>query len=779
MTMPSAQPQTPLDYALAYAARGWPVVPLHWITDAGACSCGKQHDGVDAPASGKGKHPHTLHAPHGVHSATTDVAVIRRWFDVAPKLNIGIACGALSGVVAVDIDPRDGGDVTWDDFLARNNAREPDTLVADTGGGGRHVLFAYAPQHGVRSPGKGIQIKGDGGYIVVEPSVHASGRRYAWSGDGDPLADSSPTLAPIPEWLRAPRQAEVHTLMRAPRQAEVHTLSGQRVTGYLDPQRIMDLRTALPFIDADDYTAWLQVGMALHSTGAPEAFEVWAEYSRRSPKYDERAQRAKWATFGARDGIHVESIFVWARDAGWNGESARVPVPIDQVRIAAARGPSIGPSELGLLELPGQLQLVVDFANRTAPKCQPAFAIGAALALGSVCTGRRYRALPRYNWPSLYFVHVGKSGAGKEHARTVIDAVLTAAEWGNLIGRSGYSSDSAVLSALLAQPAHIAIIDEIGALLGNMQAEGAYQARSAVIALTEAWGNAHGAMRPKAFSTTGLPAEQSQALMKRQVFNPALTLLGMTTPAKFYLGLGEGAIEGGFLPRLIVIETDIGRQPMGEPQPLDVPQPLVDWVHGCRNAGGARGNLAALDVPADMRPTPMDVPSDAAALRAFEAYERDVLKAMDQLDEESLAEVENRSVEKAMRVALILAVSSRVDAPRITVDHAHWAIAFVRYWTDRTVKAVRQHMHGSKFAAWQAEVLRVIQRGGEKGRTDRELAKASRIFDGLDLRQRRMVLDALVSKGEVALAETSGPSGRGRKRQCWVAIDQSDDAVPD
>jgi hypothetical protein len=210
---------------------------------------------------------------------------------------------------------------------------------------------------------------------------------------------------------------------------------------------------------------------------------------------------------------------------------------------------------------------------------------------------------------------------------------------------------------------------------------------------------------------------------------------------------------------------------MGDPKPLDVPESLVDWVQGCRNAGGARGNLAALDVPADMRPTPMDVPSDAAALRAFEAYERDVLKAMDQLEDEGLAEVENRSVEKAMRVALILAVSSRVDAPRITVDHAHWAIAFIRYWTDRTVKAVRQHMHGSKFAAWQAEVLRVIQRGGEKGRTDRELAMYSKLYKGLDLRQRKMVMDALISAGVIAMVESAGVSGRGRKRQCWLAIE--------
>ncbi len=749
-------PQTPLDYALAYAALGYAVIPLHSVDAAGACSCGRPHDGAPLSANSRGKHPHTLHAPRGVHSASKDPAVIRRWFEVAPHLNIGLACGEPSGFIAVDIDPRDGGDATWEDFLSRNGAVEPATLIAQTGGAGRHVLFAYDPAVRVRSPGKGVQIKADGGYIVAEPSTHVSGRRYAWSADGDPM--NGGVLARLPPWLIAPRQAEVHTI------------GGKRLTGYLDPQRIADLRAALTALDHDDYTAWISVGMALHSTDAAEAFEIWDEWSRNSPKYDEAAQRAKWMTFGGRHGLHVESIFTWAMDQGWSGQTTRVAVPVETVSILAPRAAATASAALGLLELPGHLQGVVDFANRTAPKPQPAFAVGAALALGSVCCGRRFRALPRYNWPSLYFVHVGKSSSGKEHARTVINTVLTAAEWPELMGRSGYTSDTAVFSALWHQPAHLAMIDEMGALLLNNQDEGNFQSRSGIVALTEAWGTLHGIFRPKSFSTHTLPADQAAAMMKRQVINPALSLLGLTTPENFYRGLGEDAIHNGLLGRLIVIDTEIGRQMTADTEPLDVPQAVVDWVQGCRGAGAGRGNLSGMPVGPDVRPTPVDVPTDPAATAAFKAYERDVLKHMDALDEEGLAELEGRSVEKAMRLALILAVSSRVDAPRISPEHADWAVAFVRHWTARTLASVREHMHGSKFAQWQAAVLETIAHAGGRGRTPRELAQFSRVFNGLEIRQRGMVLEALAAKGAATLVKIPSPSGRPTQRTAWVAV---------
>src|SRR5215510_641064 len=90
---------TMLDTALTYAARGWHVFPCHTPTEHG-CSCRKQ----DCPDVGK--HPRTQ---HGLKDATTDEATIRRWWTMWPEANIAIRTGAVSGLVVLDVDRRNGG----------------------------------------------------------------------------------------------------------------------------------------------------------------------------------------------------------------------------------------------------------------------------------------------------------------------------------------------------------------------------------------------------------------------------------------------------------------------------------------------------------------------------------------------------------------------------------------------------------------------------------------------------------------------------------------------
>jgi hypothetical protein len=189
-TDPPEHADSLVEAALAYAARGWPVFPLHDVT-AGKCSCGR-----DCGHSA-GKHPRT---PHGVKDATTDPAQIRAWWDRWPRANIGLATGAASGVAAIDIDPRNGGDFTVEDLEAEHG-KFPPTAESLTGGGGRHLLYQHpgaALRCGADALGPGVDLKADGGYIVAPPSLHASGRYYEWEASSHP--DDCP-LAPLPAWI--------------------------------------------------------------------------------------------------------------------------------------------------------------------------------------------------------------------------------------------------------------------------------------------------------------------------------------------------------------------------------------------------------------------------------------------------------------------------------------------------------------------------------------------------------------------------------------------------
>ena len=183
----ASKPKTPLEAALAYARRGWPVFPLQHPDPHRGCSC------IDAlSCRSPGKHPRTR---KGLKDASTDEAQIRRWWELYPLANVGLAMGRKSGLVAIDVDPRAGGDSSLCELLERYGEL-PQTLEAVTGGGGSHIFFAHpgvAFKNSSSALGEGLDVKTDGGYVVAAPSLHASGKRYSWR--------TRRTPAHLPGWL--------------------------------------------------------------------------------------------------------------------------------------------------------------------------------------------------------------------------------------------------------------------------------------------------------------------------------------------------------------------------------------------------------------------------------------------------------------------------------------------------------------------------------------------------------------------------------------------------
>jgi len=184
------RPEGTLAAALGYAEQqGWPVFPVHGIVN-GRCTWGV-NCGRNA-----GKHPRT---EDGFKAATTDPDTIRAWWARWPNANIGIPTG-LGTFVAVDVDPRHGGDRTLAALLAKHGSL-PATMEQHTGGSGRHILFT-CPDAEIRSKslGPGLDLKANGGYIIVTPSLHLSGKHYKWETASRPGAVD---LAPCPEWVLA------------------------------------------------------------------------------------------------------------------------------------------------------------------------------------------------------------------------------------------------------------------------------------------------------------------------------------------------------------------------------------------------------------------------------------------------------------------------------------------------------------------------------------------------------------------------------------------------
>lgn len=172
-------------HALAYAARGWFVVPVHEVVD-GRCTCQRRW------CRNVGKHPIARLAPNGSKDASRWDIQVGHWWDLKPNANIGIVTGP-SGLVVLDVDPRNGGDESLDRLVDQIGGL-PQTLTAATGGGGHHYVFAdpdrVAHKH-VLAPG--LDVIAGNCYILAAPSTHWSGERYRWL-DSDCAVANAPGI---------------------------------------------------------------------------------------------------------------------------------------------------------------------------------------------------------------------------------------------------------------------------------------------------------------------------------------------------------------------------------------------------------------------------------------------------------------------------------------------------------------------------------------------------------------------------------------------------------
>lgn len=165
-----------LDAALEYAHHGRPVFPC------------RAH-GENA------KRPYTT---NGFHDASTDPDQIEAWWGEHPDAMIGMPTGTAIGEFVLDIDPGKGGQDSLD-HLAMIHGPLPDTKIVLTGGGGVHYYFTM-PDFDLRNSasderlGNGVDIRANGGYVIVPPSNHPSGGVYQDELSEDPIV-------PAPSWL--------------------------------------------------------------------------------------------------------------------------------------------------------------------------------------------------------------------------------------------------------------------------------------------------------------------------------------------------------------------------------------------------------------------------------------------------------------------------------------------------------------------------------------------------------------------------------------------------
>jgi hypothetical protein len=177
----SAQPKLSLaDFAERYAAQGFRIFPLHHPTQHG-CSCGL----FECPNAGK--HPRT---DNGFHAASNSVALVRDWWRRWPEANIGCVPGPRH--LVLDIDGPEG------ELTAQRMGLLSEPTLEVTSGredGGRHRWYRHpGGTIGNGILGTGVDVRADAGYVILPPSRHRTGRKYAWVGRLDDAIALPPAI---------------------------------------------------------------------------------------------------------------------------------------------------------------------------------------------------------------------------------------------------------------------------------------------------------------------------------------------------------------------------------------------------------------------------------------------------------------------------------------------------------------------------------------------------------------------------------------------------------
>ncbi len=181
-------PVTMQEIAVGFAERGWPCFP-----------CRHEPEDVVDPQTGEleERGAKTPLLSNGVNGALTPPAVVGRAWGRYPNAMIGLPTGKKTGFFALDIDAKPGAanGFDWLSEMEVEHGPMPATARVTTPNGGLHLYFKH--EEGVRNRGAlgaGVDIRGEGGYVIGAGSAMGDGRRYDWADDTRDIADA-------PAWL--------------------------------------------------------------------------------------------------------------------------------------------------------------------------------------------------------------------------------------------------------------------------------------------------------------------------------------------------------------------------------------------------------------------------------------------------------------------------------------------------------------------------------------------------------------------------------------------------
>ena len=740
------QPSTPLEYALRYAAIGWYVFPV-WGAADGKCRCGRTY--ADESKHSVGKHPVEPLAPRGQDDATLDPATIRRWWTAMPEAGVAVFLRP-SGLVAVDIDPRNGGIESIEDLEAKHGRLVSD-VMAFTQAGGEHRVFKLAADAGVNIPGKlgpGIDLKRNG-YIVVAPTQGQKGI-YEWEGSSDPLEGN--IASPLPDWIRDLSKATAHTV----------AASADR---YLSQDQMLELKEALSYLSADDYNQWVDIGQALRSIGQ-QGFGLWDTWSQLSEKYDPRDMGKKWRSFktaGTHESINYESIFKLAQDAGWvNPLSKAATEREEKLRELVKKHDRERPIEIiAKKEEPAivrpfpvpMLDELCAYINRSHGIANSVATQMTAISIASLVASRLYES-EFADGAHLYQLISAQTIGEMRPLHNAIATIMRDAGPRRLLREQRFSSPSNLFKTLMRSPATMYLASDWGSLAAFAKR----QPSGAIEQVLHLLSHAHGQRdilldNPEELGIKAAAGTKDDMPVIRR---PSLSLLALSSTSLLSFAFATSEIGRGSVEQFIFHQGSVDQA--GDPEPSPVPNWLIDHLRNVRRLPAGSNDLDLASIFNGNAETLPNVQMVRFTARPDEHYPR---FAAIGVRKEARPLVQAARV-NLRRLCVTLAAWANPADPEVTRQISDWAADFISDRLEESLATLRL-VGGSddgKLSAYQ-ESLEAIFKAGSDGLPESGIPRASNRFRALSKDKRLELIDLLIEDGQVA--EVNSRSGKGRR----------------
>ncbi|NCC28735.1 MAG: hypothetical protein EOM22_11475 [Gammaproteobacteria bacterium] len=548
-------------------------------------------------------------------------------------------------------------------------------------------------------------------------------------------------------------------------------------SGYmLDVRQVLEIRSALGFVDPDEsYDIWIQIGMALRSTGADNAFGLWNEWSQIGPKYQAAVMRLKWGSFTDKpNGVALPTLFKLAQDRGWVNPATREAQAFEAAtglsyEEANRRAPEPvikqGVSPTWRAFPVHGLDEVAAWIDATGSVTYRSVTQHAVLSLIGLAASRLY-VTPQGDPLSLYLGCCGRSVGELRYAHHAVSSALSAAGLRRLVRSTRMSSPQAIYKTLLRAPAALYISDDYGgvAAFSKRQPSGLQEHALSLIAsiydgkAIQLDGPEDAGFRPG----SGQVSDEQPV-----IYAPCLSVLALIGNDQLSTLMRQSETGRGALQQMLYA---IGEERDAlEKDPQDTPPPpwLAETLRRMRRVPNAdQGtdiNLADIfgNTAAGVVPSPVVV--------AFGADVQPIYAELDALSDDR----RTRSLILAARgfvrrISAALAAWANPDAPVVSPEILDWSGSYV---VDRMRETVERfdvmHSTDGKVSPY-SQVLEKLIESGPDGIPEGRLQAASWLFRNLSAKLRAELIEQMIGD-QVVVEVSTKPAGRGRPAKRLVS----------